>query len=129
MAQKLFSQDEKYLTKGAGEDLGAYVFVIEDTDTADVVVAGAGENAIGVTDAAWEDGDAAVRVVYDGITYVYAAASLAVGALVASDASGKAVAYAVGDYCLGRAMSAGVSGSLMAIKLQSGSILDTDTDT
>ena len=120
MAQKLFSQDEKYLTKGLGGSptaLAAYVFVKEDTDTAEVVVAGAGENACGVTDAAYSVAAERVRVAYEGIVYVKAGGTVAEGGLVASDATGFGVAYAVGDYVLGRAMSAGASGSLMAVKL------------
>ena len=128
MAQKLFSQDEKYITKGLGGSptaLVAYIFVTETTETGDVVLCGAGASACGVVDAAYAVTDERVRVCYSGITYVLAADTVAVGGLVAADSAGKAVPYAVGDYCLGRAMSAGVSGSLMSVWLSTPSPIDT----
>ena len=120
MAQKLFSQDEKYLTKGLGGSptaIAAYVFVKEDTDTAEVVVCGDGEAAVGVVDAAVAATDERVRVVYAGITYVLASATIAVGAFVSSTATGTAVAHGTDDQILGRAMSPGVTGELMSVLL------------
>ena len=118
MAQKLFAQDIHHVTKGATEALGANLFVIENsTNTENVEVATAGENVLGVTEAAWALGDKAVSIAYAGVVYITLNATLAVGALVASDANGKAVAYAAGDYVAGRLMSGGVAGDLASLLL------------
>jgi hypothetical protein len=119
MAQKLFSQDEKYLTKGANEALTAYRFVKHATDTADVDMCDtAGELAIGVTDAAWSSGDEACRIVFEGVTYVQAGAAVAVDAPVQTDANGKGITALSADYVLGRALSAAAAdGDLIAILL------------
>ena len=44
---------------------------------------------------------------------------------MASDANGLAVAYAVGDYCLGRAMATAVAGALCPVLLNLGQSIDT----
>ena len=65
----------------------------------------------------WALGDKAVSIAYAGVVYITLNATLAVGALVASDANGKAVAYAAGDYVAGRLMSGGVAGDLASLLL------------
>lgn len=89
----------------AGADLtgSQYLFVIESG--ANVVVAGAGEAAVGVL---WNDpaSGRAASVVRGGDPNVYAGEALAAGVDVASDAAGKAVAATSGDVVLGKTRAA-----------------------
>jgi hypothetical protein len=125
MAQKLFSQDEAYLTRQASEALTGYRFVkLNASDTAKIDMADtAGEQVLGALDASWSSGDKAVRVVYRGITYVQAGGTVAADDYVCTDANGKAVkagGTAAADYVAGRAMTAGVTGDLIAVDLLPG---------
>jgi hypothetical protein len=119
MAQKLFSQDELYLTKVASEDIAAYRFVKTGTDTAEIDICDtAGELALGVTDADVDiSEDDLARVVYSGVTYVMAGATVAVDAPIQTDAAGKAITALTGDYVLGRALTAGDAGDLISVLL------------
>ncbi len=106
MAQKLFSQDELYLSKTASEDLTAFRFVKLGTDTAEVDMADtAGEQVLGVVNAAVDESENPIaRVVYEGITYVTAGGTIAVDDYVTTDATGKAVkagGVAAADYIAG----------------------------
>jgi hypothetical protein len=80
----------------AGEDLTAaqYLFVVFD-NTAKVVLAGAGENAIGVLQNAPDINELAI-VKFFGLTKVKASGNLTPGAALASDAAGKAKAAVAG---------------------------------
>lgn len=125
MAQKLFSQNEEYLTREAAEALTGYRFVklnssaTQKVDMADT----AGEQVLGVIDASWDSGDAAVRICYRGITYVQAGGTVAADDYVCTDANGKAIkagGTAAADYVAGRAMTAGVASDLIAVDLLPG---------
>ena len=122
MAQKLFAQDERYLSKNASEDLAAFYFVKLGTDAAQVDVADtAGEQVLGISEHAVDQSvNPIARIVYEGITYVVAGGTFAADDYLTTDANGKAVkagGVAAADYIAGKAMSAGVAGSLAAIHL------------
>jgi hypothetical protein len=123
MSQKLFSQDEKYLTKNAAEDLTSFRFVkLNSSNDANIDMADtAGEQVLGVTDNDVDySEDPLARVVYEGITYVMAGGTVAADDYVTTDADGKAVkagGVAAADYIAGKAMTAGDSGDLVAVHL------------
>ena len=123
MAQKLFSQDEIYLTKTASEDLSAYRFVkLNSSDSAKIDQADtAGEVVLGVVDADYDVSEYDLaRVVYRGISYVQLGGTVAADDYVATDADGKAVkasTAAAESAIAGRAMMAGVSGDIIAVDL------------
>jgi len=53
-----------------------------------------------------------------GVTKVEAAGAITIGARVASNSTGEAVAATTGDYALGTAMDTGADGRIIAILLQ-----------
>lgn len=132
MAQKLFAQDESYLTKTATEDIGAYRFVkLNASDASKIDIADtAGEMVLGVLDADMDySEDPLARVVYRGITYVKAGGTVAADDYVTTDANGAAVKASTGAavaHIAGRAMNGGVSGDLIAVDLmpELGALLD-----
>jgi hypothetical protein len=68
-------------------------------------------------------GKAAARIVWRGITYVQAGATVAVDDYVCTDSVGRAIkagGTAAADFVAGRAMTAGVVGDLIAIELLPG---------
>jgi hypothetical protein len=122
MAQKLFAQDESFLTKYASEALTARRFVKNNSsDSKKVDMADtAGEQVLGVVECGWAANEEAVLVVYRGVTYVTAGGTVAVDDYVCTDANGKAIkagGTAAADFVVGRAMSAGVSGDLISVDL------------
>lgn len=98
----IHGQVETYI---AGADLSASQYLFVKTSGATVVVAGAGEEAVGVL---WNDPTSgkAASVVRGGDPNVYAGAAIAAGVDVASDAAGKAVAATTGDVILGKTRKA-----------------------
>lgn len=108
----IYGQAETYI---AGADLSAaqYLFVTSDGD--EVTVTGAGEAATGVLFNAPVAADAAT-VVRGGEVNVYVGTGgLTIGAEVASDASGKAVAATSTDVVVGIARTAAAAGGLATI--------------
>lgn len=99
----------------AGADLSSKQYTFVKMSGADVVSAGDGEDAIGVL---WNDPTSgkAASVVRGGDPHVYAGAAITAGADIASDAAGKVVPAATGDYVLGQARAAAAAdGDLVQI--------------
>lgn len=121
MAQKLFKNVLLSMTKGADEAITAYRFVKENaTNTENIDMADtAGEAVLGAVDSSWDDGDEACKVIIAGVALVQAGATVAAGANVQTDASGKAITAASGDVVVGRALTGGDSGELLSVLLQS----------
>lgn len=108
----IYGQAETYI---AGADLSAaqYLFVTSDGD--EVTATGAGEAATGVLFNAPVQNDAAT-VVRGGEVNVYVGTGgLTIGAEVASDAAGKAVAATSTDEVVGIARTAAAAGGLATI--------------
>lgn len=105
------------ITAEAGADLsaGQFLLVKGHTTANQVVLAGDGENAIGVLYEPAAAAGRAVAVANGGIVRAYAGGSVSVGARVASDAAGKVVTAAAGDYVLGIAKTAGAANAMMEI--------------
>jgi hypothetical protein len=97
----------KTISRVAGESLASkqYSFV-KLNSSGQVVAAGDGNDAIGVLQNDPASGDIAVVMVGTGITKVLAGGSSTVGYNVGSDASGRAVTAASGDYLLGQFLTA-----------------------
>jgi len=89
----------------AGADLTGSQYLFVKVNGATVVVAGDGEEAVGVL---WNNpaDTRAASVVRGGDPTVYAGAAIAAGIDVASDAAGKAVEAATGDFVLGKTRAA-----------------------
>ena len=108
----IYGQAETYI---AGADLSAaqYLFVTSDGD--EVTATGVGEAATGVLFNAPVQNDAAT-VVRGGEVNVYVGTGgLTIGAEVASDAAGKAVAATSTDEVVGIARTAAAAGGLATI--------------
>lgn len=95
-----------------------YTFVKVGTAGNQCVTAGAGEAAVGVQWGRAVDGEA-VAVVVDANAepHVVAAAPIALGAEIASDATGKAITAVLTDVILGTATSAAAAGGYVTVKL------------
>jgi len=100
----------------AGADLSASqgLLVAGDSTAGQVVLAGDGVNAIGVLLNAPASGGAAA-VAISGKVRAVAGGTVTVGARVASDAAGKVVVAAEGDYVLGVAASAGAANATIEV--------------
>jgi len=107
---------ETLSVKATAAITSAYVFVKFDTDRDYCVLAGAGENADGVlcSKAAINED---VEMVVNGIVPVLLGDTVANGAEVASDASGRAVTATVGAHVLGTVIRGGAVGELGSIIL------------
>jgi Uncharacterized conserved protein (DUF2190) len=101
---------------GANLSGSQYLFVKQHSVAGEVVVAGNGENALGVLVNDPVAGQAAT-VAIAGKMKVIAGGTVAIGALVSADAAGKAVVPATGEYALGFAVTAGVANQVMEILL------------
>ncbi len=109
------SNNAKILNLEAGADLSAahFLLVKGHTTANQVVLAGNGENAVGVLLEPADAAGKAVAVAAGGIVRAYAGDTVAVGAQVASDAAGKVVTAASGDQILGVAVTAGAADTMM----------------
>ena len=108
----IYGQAETYI---AGADLSTKQFLFVTSDGDEVTVTGDGEAATGVLFNAPASGDAAT-VVRGGEVNVYVGTGgVTVGALVGSDAAGKAVVAASGDVILGEARTAAAAGGLATV--------------
>ena len=105
------------VTAAAGADLSTKQFFLvkSGTTAGQVVLAGAGEDALGVLYEPAAAAGRAVAVGVGGVMRAYAGGTVAIGARVASSADGEIVAATAGDYVLGVAKTAGVDGSLIEI--------------
>jgi hypothetical protein len=111
-------ENTQSITLLAGADLSAAQFRFVKTNSAGAaVLAGAGEMANGAVQNDPESGQAAL-VDISGVTKVEAAAAITTGALVASDAAGKAVAATSDDYALGTAMETGAADRIISVLFQ-----------
>lgn len=111
------SNNPQLLSLEAGADLSAAQFLLVKGHTTanQVVLAGDGENAIGVLYEPAAAAGRAVAVANGGVVRAYAGGNVSVGARVASDANGKIVTAASGDYVLGVAKTAGADGAMIEI--------------
>ncbi len=105
------------LTYISGAALTQYTFVVGPAADGQIDPAGAGAAAIGVVldDAA--GAGKAVAVARDGRVKVLAAGTIARGANVASNATGRAVAASTGNIILGIAEDAAVTGQYVTVTL------------
>ncbi len=105
------SQNVKLISLEAGADLSASQFkaVKVGTSANQVVLAGAGENAVGVLYEPAESGRA-VAVANGGIVIAWAGGTFAVGDKLAAGAAGSVVLATTGAHVLGVALTAGVNG-------------------
>ena len=97
-----------------------FCLLTETTTAGQVALAGAGNLVLGVA----QDTPKAQQVVnlmQSGISKVLvgAAGAIAVGALLASDAAGKAITATTGQYVFGIAREAGVAGQIISVLLVS----------
>lgn len=99
---------------GANLSAGQYLFVKQHSVAGEVVLAGNGENALGVLLNDPVAGQAAT-VAIAGKMKVIAGGTVGVGALVSADAAGKAVVPATGEYVLGVALSGGAANQVIEI--------------
>lgn len=103
------------ITLAAGADLSAKQFYfVEVNSSGAAVLAGDGENAVGVLQNDPTSGNAAT-VGFFGVTKVKAGGTVTAGGFVASDTNGKAVTAATGDIILGTFLEGGVSNDLVSI--------------
>lgn len=111
------SQNNTTLSLEAGADLSAAQFLLVKAHTTanQVVLCGDGQDAIGVLIEPAAAAGRAVTVANGGVVRAYAGASVSVGARVASDASGKIVTAASGDYVLGVALTAGAANAMIEV--------------
>lgn len=111
-------ENTQSITLLAGADLSAAQFRFVATNSSGAaVLAGAGAMANGAVQNDPENGQAAL-VDISGVTKVEAAGAITTGALVASDATGKAVAATTGDYALGTAMETGAADRIISVLFQ-----------
>jgi hypothetical protein len=103
----------------AEDDLSAAagLFVAIGTAAAQVVVASAGGNAVGVVQHPGAAGEAVTVLRSPARARVVCGGTIAVGAAVAADAAGKAVAATTGDLVLGLAEEAGVTNQVITVSL------------
>jgi len=88
-------------------------------DAQAIQAAAAGDASIGVSDLAAEAGRQ-VDVFMDGVVTVEYGGAVTRGALLTSDATGRAVAAAAGNRVIGVAMVSGVAGDLGSVRLSPG---------
>ena len=90
---------------------------VKDDGTGKMVLAGAGELVIGVCQNNPGTGQTGTYM-SEGVSKMVCAGSIAIGAKVASDASGNATVAGSGDHPIGIALEAsGGSGEIIAVKL------------
>lgn len=101
----------------AGSDLSAKQFhAVKLTGELQVGAAAANDLSLGILQNDPLQGDAAA-VAYAGVSKVKSGANLAVGNRVAPDASGALVPAGSGDFPIGVALEAGVSGDVVSVLL------------
>jgi len=101
----------------AGSDLSAKQFhAVKLTGELAIGVAGSGDLALGVLQNDPLQGDASA-VAYAGVSKVKTGANVAVGNRLAPDASGALVPAGSGDFPIGVALEAGVSGDVISVLL------------
>lgn len=94
-----------------------YKFVKTDSNNDGFVLAGDGEDAIGVLQDTPQAGEAA-SICVAGITKVYAGASFNAGVKLSAGAGGVANTSANGDYMLGFALRGGSNGAITTMLFQ-----------
>lgn len=104
----------------AGADLSDKLHYFAKIDTAgNIVLCGDGEAALGtIIEAAGQDNP--VTVQFGGIGKVVAGGSITAGSRIASDAAGKAVVAAVGDYEVGTALTSADANDIVSFVFLSG---------
>lgn len=111
-----FTENTQNRTYVAGSAITQFRFVTLASD-GQVDHTGAGLRADGVALAGAAGADVAIPVAYDGRVPVVAAGNITVGAAVAANASGQAVAATTGNVILGRALEAGAAGRVITIEI------------
>lgn len=102
----------------AGANLAAEQFSFLKIDTSgNVVLAGLGEDVDGVLVNEPTSGRVA-QVAINGIVKVKCGGTIAAGAAVASNATGKAIAATTGQMVAGKALEAGVAGRIISVLFQ-----------
>lgn len=115
----MFDDSLKCVTMEAGQDLSAsqFCFVTLASD-GQVDPTGAGAVADGVLQNDPDAAGVAATVAIAGISRVVCGGNITLGALVTSDAAGKAVAATTGNEVAGRAMAAGSAGAIIPVLLK-----------
>lgn len=103
--------------RNAGADLSTSLNLLAHVDTdGDLVLAGAGEHAIGtIIEGAVADKPATVQ--FGGIAKAVCGATVAAGARVASDGAGKVVTATTGDFEVGTALEGGDAEEVIPVAL------------
>lgn len=114
MAYFINTLSQTYTSSAA---IAQFTFVTIASGTGKVANTGAGlaADAVAMTSTSATDQVLAGQV--DGIAQVLAAGTIAIGANVASNATGRAVAAATGNIILGKAREAAVAGQIIAVEL------------
>lgn len=108
------------ISKPANTDLSTkYLYAADLNSSGNVVVAGAGSTFIGIITGKPAAAGRACTVAISGQVPMYAGGTIAIGAPVKIDSSGLGVSASSGDKAIGRAMSAGASGSQFELLIQS----------
>lgn len=89
---------------------------VSGTEGASLVLAGAGDPAIGILQNNPLAGEAG-SVMIHGVSKAQLGGTVSVGSLLAVDGSGKLVVAASGNYIIGEALMAGVSGDIISVLL------------
>lgn len=113
-----YMNDIKTRTFIAGQALATqFIFVAQAADGQVDPVATIGARADGVLLTPATAVGQAVTVAYDGRVKVLAGGNIALGAPVASNASGRAIAAATGNTVIGYAEEAGVNNQIITVRL------------
>lgn len=101
----------------AGAAIGQYIMVSNSTSVnRRVGITGAGALPTGVTLNKSTAQGQALTVANNGIVKMLAGAAVLNGAYVASDASGRAVTAATGNFAIGRAVTSGATGEIIEVQ-------------
>lgn len=114
MAYQEQTSTRTYFTSGA---VNQYEFVTLPDSSNRVGRAGAGARSSGVAIQSATGASQAIGVAYDGRVKVLAGATIAAGATIMSNASGRAVPSTATNTILGVALEAAVAGQVITIRL------------
>lgn len=107
------------VTAPANTDLSTKQYYAVDLNSSgNAVVAGAGNTFVGVLGNKPSAAGQAAEIMISGLVPMVCGGTVAIGAPVKIDSSGKAVTASSGDKAIGRAFSAGTSGTNANILLQ-----------
>lgn len=118
-----WAQDGPYISENAGADLSAsqYRAVALNSSSKIVLAAAAGADTIGILQNDPKlDEDATVK--YRDVTKAVAGGAFNPGDRLTTDASGRVVVAAVGNTIIGRALTAGALGRVVAVLIRVGGV-------